>query len=292
MNQKKRLNSDFIKKELTSLENGFNQFKTIYNYFQNGNKELEESLHLSSKEEPKDGKYIFIRLYDPVYTDNLPSELLKKGQYITNVTSIPTAHAAIGFDLKDNFYGLTIGGSYDFKIEQCTDIQSCYYMQTCDSKKSFFYTYAIKVTKEEYEAAKAKTLEYFDSKKLKYDVLHNVPVAFYCIRRKFRPNLPKIPSLTEYSQFLRNLKKTLRAVKQQKEKDRFVCSTFCCYILISTVPRIALYFCEKNINYDYITPSEISMLPGMKFLFSGCWDDFLKNASEYAEEHPEFKEYL
>ena len=95
-----------------------------------------------------------------------------------------------------------------------------------------------------------------------------------------------------YREFYSNLKKTLRVVKQSKEKDRFVCSTFCCYILISCVPRIALYFCERDLNYDFITPSELSMLPGMKMLFSGNWLNFKKDAESFVEKNKEFESYL
>ena len=294
MKKYSRLPIDFLKKELKSLEKSYEQFKEIYDYFHSEamgieNKDVEKKLAL-----PKENyKYIFIRLYDPVYTANLPAELLKKGQYITNTTKIPAAHAAIGFDLSDNFYGLTIGGDYDIKKEQCSNPDSCAYMQTCDPKKSFHYTYAIKVTAQEYEAAKKKTLGYYETKEVKYAVLHNFPVALYCIKKKMNiPSLPKLPLPDEYREFLTSLKKTLRAFKGFKEKDRFVCSTFCSYILISCVPRIALYFCERDFSYDYITPSELSMLPGMKLLFSGNWLDFKKDAESFTKENPEFIEYL
>lgn len=57
-------------------------------------------------------------------------------------------------------------------------------MQTCDPKKSFQYTYAIKVTAQEYETAKKKTLGYYETKEVKYAVLHNFSVALYCIKKK------------------------------------------------------------------------------------------------------------
>ncbi|MCR4630540.1 MAG: hypothetical protein K5786_02805 [Treponema sp.] len=284
----------FLKKELKTLEKSYEQFKEIYDYFHSEalgirNEEIDKKLEL-----PKDNyKYIFIRLYDPVYKDNLPAELLKKGQYLTNTTKIPAAHAAIGFDLSDEFYGLTVGGDYFLKKEVCSEPETCTYFQTCDAKKSFHYTYAIKVRPEEYEAAKEKTLAYYNSQEVKYAVLHNFPVSLYCIKKKMNlPDLPKLPISAEHREFLVNLKKSLRAYKQFKEKDRFVCSTFCSYILLTCIPRIALYFCERDFSYDYITPSELSMLPGMKFLFSGNWLDFKKDAAAFAKENPDFKSYL
>ncbi len=294
MKNYKNLAINFLKTELKSLEKSYDQFKEIYDYFHSQtlgieNKKIADKLTLPEK----NYKYIFIRLYDPVYTANLPAELLKKGQYIVNQTKIPAAHSAIGFDLSDNFYGLTIGGDYDLKKEVCSQPDSCAYFQTCDAAKSYQYTYAIKVSEEEYQAAKKKTLDYYNSKEVKYAVLHNFPVALYCIKKKINlPNFPKLPLPAAYREFLTNLKKTLRAVKQTKEKDRFVCSTFCSYILISCVPRIALYFCERDFSYDYITPSELSMLPGMKLLFSGKWLDFKKDAADFSKENPEFEEYL
>ncbi len=294
MKNYKNLAINFLKTELKSLEKSYEQFKEIYDYFHSDalgieNKEIAQKLAIPEKKY----KYIFIRLYDPVYTDNLPAELLKKGQYIVNQTKIPAAHSAIGFDLTDSFYGLTIGGDYDLKHEVCSQPDSCAYFQTCDAEKSYQYTYAIKVSEEEYQAAKNKTIDYYNSKEVKYAILHNFPVALYCIKKKFNlPNFPKLPLPSAYREFITNLKKTLRAVKQTREKERFVCSTFCSYILLSSVPRIALYFCEREQSYDYITPSELSMLPGMKLLFSGKWLDFKKDAELFAEENPDFKEYL
>ena len=294
MKSYRKIALEFWKKELSSIEKSYNQFKLIYDYFQSngvntGNIDAKSLLEL--KEE--NSRYIFIRLYDPVYKSNLPAQLLKKGQYMTNVTQIPAAHAAIGFDLTDKFYGLTIGGDYDLKIEQCSSPETCSYLETCDAEKSYQYTYAIKVNKNEYEAAKKLVEHYYDEKEVKYAVFHNFPVALYCVRKKVNlPEFPKLPMPAAYREFLTNLKKTLRAVKQQREKDRFVCSTFCCYILISCVPRIALYFCERDLNYDYITPSELSMLPGMKMLFSGNWLNFKKDAQNFAEKNKEFESYL
>lgn len=298
MKKRSELAIEFLKKELSkelsSLEKSYIQFKQIYEYFQSegekyGDVDVKKLLELDESK----SKYIFIRLYDPVYKSNLPAALLKKGVYMTNVTKIPAAHSAIGFDLTDNFYGLTIGGDYDFKLEQCSTPETCQYLTTCDAEKSYQYTYAIKVNEDEYEAAKEMVKHYYETKEVKYAVFHNFPVALYCIRKKVNlPELPKLPLPAAYREFLTNLKKTLRAVQQQKEKDRFVCSTFCSYILISCVPRIALYFCERDYSYDYITPSEISMIPGMKLLFSGNWLNFKKDAAKFAEENKEFESYL
>lgn len=293
MKKYSKLPIEFLKKELKSLEKSYGQFKEIYEYFRSEAISAENKKQDETALSPENCKYIFIRLYDPVYNGNLPAELLKKGQYITNVTKIPAAHAAIGFDLTDNFYGLTIGGDYDLKIEHCCNIDTCAYMKSCNPEKSFQYTYAIKVSAEEYEAAKKKTLGYYESNEVKYAVLHNFPVAIYCIKKKLNiPSLPKVPIPEAHREFLSSLKKTLRAFKGFREKDRFVCSTFCSYILLSSVPRIALYFCERDFSYDYTTPSELSMLPGMKLLFSGNWLNFNKDAETFAKENPEFKKYL
>ena len=294
MKKQPELSIEFLKKEFVSIEKSFIQFKQIYDYFQTEGASLSKE-DADKLKKPEDGncKYVFIRLYDPVYNNNLPADLLKKGQYITNTTQIPAAHSAIGFDLTDNFYGLTIGGDYDIKLEQCSTPETCAYMSTCDAEKSFHYTFALKVTEKEYEAVKKMTLRYYQTKEVKYAVFHNFPVALYCIRKKVNlPELPKLPLPAAYREFIMNLRKTMLAMRQQKEKDRFVCSTFCTYILISCIPRIALYFCERNLNYDYITPSELSMLPDMKFLFSGKWLDFKKDAKSFAEEHKEFVPYL
>ncbi|MCR4579794.1 MAG: hypothetical protein K5681_05550 [Treponema sp.] len=272
--------------EFTKRDKDFLHFKRVFRSLEKNISQTPEEIFL-----PIDNpKYIFLRLYDPEYEHNLPAKLLQIGQNITNVTEIKASHAAIGFDLTDSFYGLTVGGKYNLKIETCTDINSCEYMQTCIPDSSYQYTFALPVTENEYLAAKKMVESYYNSHEVKYAVLHNFPVAVYCLQRKLP--LPGFPTIVDYENFKDHLEKKLRNKKASKLKEKFVCSTFCTYVLMSCVPRIAHFFNNKGINYDFITPSDLPELPGIQFIFSSNWTDFKKAAAVCADLRPEFKPYL
>ncbi|MBR1638533.1 MAG: hypothetical protein IJ688_04015 [Treponema sp.] len=275
-----------IKNESTKRNKDFLHFKRVFRTVEKNITKSAENVY-ESIENPK---YVFIRLYNPEYEHNLPAKLLQKGQDITNVSEIKASHAAIGFDLKDSFYGLTLGGKYDLKIEQCTDINSCEYMQTCNPLASFQYTFALPVTAEEYDDVKKMVENYYNSHEVKYAVFHNFPVAVYCLQRKLP--LPGFPTVVDYENFKDNLEKKLLNKKTTRLKEKFICSTFCTYVLMHCVPRISKYFNDRAINYDFITPSDLPELPGIKLIFSSNWSDFKKAAAEYAADHPEFKPYL
>lgn len=73
----------------------------------------------------EDEAYIFFRLYNPCYSSPLNvTNLLKFGISTTNTIDIFVSHAAMGFDLNDNFYGVTLGGKQQLKLEICTDLQT------------------------------------------------------------------------------------------------------------------------------------------------------------------------
>ena len=277
----------YIKKEeFTKRDKDFLHFKRVF-------KSVENNISNSFEDvfEPiENPKYIFIRLYKPEYEHNLPAKLLQMGQDITNISEIKAAHAAIGFDLTDHFYGLTIGGKYDLKIESCTDINACEYTKTCEPNASYQYTFALPVTCDEYDRIKKMVEDYYNSHEVKYAVFHNFPVAVYCLQRKLP--LPGFPTIVDYENFKTQLEKKLLNKKTTGLKEKFICSTFCTYVLMSCVPRISKYFNDKAINYDFITPSDLPQLPGIQLIFSSNWNDYKKAAAICAEHHPEFKPYL
>lgn len=238
-----------------------------------------------------DEAYIFFRLYNPCYSSPLNvTNLLKFGIGVTNVSELVVSHAAIGFDLNDNFYSVTLGGKQQLKLEICTNLADNPYMRKCDPVSSEQWVYAMKVPRYEYEATAAMVQYFLDNITVKYSVMQNLPYTTYNIKRKFftSKNYQEFGSkkLTKKSY---NIYKDLEPKKHPK---KFVCSTFMAYVLMHNVGSVRELFIEKNINYRYVVPGDFTVFPGVIKLFYSSWEDYLVAAQKFVEENPDFAAYF
>lgn len=234
------------------------------------------------------GSYIFFRLYNPKYLSVTSGAVLQAGLNTVDRNPFKGTHLAIGFDLTDNFYGLTMYADPNFKIENCTDIKTNEYMMTCDPDTSLQTTFALKVTTEECIAAKKMVKEYAKNGNLLYDVTRNFPIAADTIQRKV--------SLTHKTQ--RTYKRAMREQKLREklhisnDDSKFVCSTVIGHILDECVPRIHEYFISHNLDYNFMTPSDITQIEGCQPLFTSSWNDYIETSLKFGKEHPEMARYL
>lgn len=234
-------------------------------------------------------KYIFFRLYQPCYDNPFCVEnILKVCIGSVDVAPEPISHSAIGFNLNDCFYGLTTAGKKDLKLESCTDTFANPYMKKCNRVKSVQTTYAIKVTDEEYYKAKKIVEDYFKDPKTKYDVGKNLKIAGNGIKRRFFYN-------EEEKKFGGKPQKTSSETFVENKYD-FVCSSFVSYVLVNSVESIKNYFIEKQIDVNYVMPSDLAELPGAVKLFKSTWIDYSIAARAYTSYYvclaPFYKEYL
>ena len=97
---------------------------------------IEENVQFEELEDPSQPyRYIFIRLYNPIYSNPLYiANILKGGISITEVNDYELSHASISTSLDDGFYGLTLAGKSQFVKEYCTDVNSNGYMSLWYSK--------------------------------------------------------------------------------------------------------------------------------------------------------------
>lgn len=72
----------------------------------------------------------------------------------------------------------------------------------------------------------------------------------------------------------------------------FVCSTFVAWFLYNSVDSVHQWFDDHKIDYEYITPSDLSQIEGVEFLFSSTWTEFDEAAEEFAKVNEEFADYL
>lgn len=238
-------------------------------------------------------KYIFFRLYNPIYKNPLYiANILKGGINSTRMNNDPeVSHASINFSLNDNYYGLALAGEHQLSPEECVIPESNEYMKKCDPEKSEQITYALKVTEEEYEQTKAFVEHYAQSTDLKYASHLNFKIAIFSIKKKFfTPREHKQFGSVNYPSDSENKKVDIKNSK--KVPNDFVCSTFLGYVLYNNVESVSNFFDENNIKYEYISVTDIALIPGITPLFYSNWSNYEEAARKFVDEYPEFAEYL
>lgn len=138
-----------------------------------------------------DGKtFLFVRTYNPHYNNPLCIENILKGLInLVEVNDTVASHVALGFSLEDDFWGLTIkkgeGINQNLTPEHCTDSSNNLYMQKCDMEKSWQTTYALTVTKDEFDTARKITERYANDPEMRYTVGANLKIAGFELKRRF-----------------------------------------------------------------------------------------------------------
>ena len=238
-------------------------------------------------------RFIFIRLYDPVYKNPFyAASFLKAGISSTEVSPLKLSHASMNLSLEDNFYALTNAKErYDFKFEKCTDITTNGYMNKCNPDKSSQTTYAIAVSEEEYEKAK-KILNLLMDRDVdtKYIAWQAIQMSGCAIRRKFFTNYEdrSLDYFTTPGGY-----ETCDIDFESKQITRkFICSNLVAFVLQMSVYEIQDYFLENHINYKYIAITDLAVLPGVHKLFSSSWTDYNQAAEKFVSENPEFEAYF
>jgi len=231
-----------------------------------------------------DGEYIFMRLYYPDYDNKASSvNMLKNLIILADPNPELASHSSIGFGLEDDFYGLTLYSRKDLKKESCLLPEENLYMKLCNPYRSTQTTLAIKVTPEEYEAAKKMLEKDFAEQKVKYWATKNLIVGVEGFRRKKMPR--------EKSKLGgRDLKKGY--ISSAKKQKHFVCSTYLAYVLQTCVKKVDDFFKARNVAYDKVSPTDLYYIPGFKVLFSSTWIDYKIAAQEFVRAEPQFSKYF
>lgn len=149
-------------------------------------------------------------------------------------------------------------------------------MQKCNIEKSWQTTYALKVTKEEFDTALKITEQYANDSQIRYAVKKTVKIAGYELKRRFFTAKEK-----------RNIKtlemKNSPPVNDHDEKE-FHCASFVVYILINSVEDVRDFFETRGLNYTQMTPSDLTQIPGVQKLFSSTWIDYNKTMEQFINE--------
>ncbi len=252
---------------------------------------ISNDVHFEETDDP-DYKYIFIRLYNPIYSNPLYiANFLQGGLSLTKTEDVPDlSHSAINFSLDDCFYGLTFGGKYQLAEENCRSPLDNKYMKHCDPAKSEQITYALKVSEKEFEDTKVFIEKYAASTKLKYASLKNIKIGIWFIGKRYFTN--KKYRAFGTAKYPKSAKNKIVDINSDDLEYRFVCSTFLAYVLYNTVDSVRQFFDEHNIKYEYMNVTDLTFIPGLVPLFYSNWENYEKAAKVFVEQYPEFKKYL
>lgn len=261
--------------ETTALELGLDKGDNVFQIYVS--EELKQAL--------TQDHWIFIRLYQPYYDNPLCIEnVLSKCIQFVDVNPDYSSHSAIGFSLDDGFYGLTSSNSgHNLYLESCTNSGDNEYMKKCNIYKSVEITYALKVTEEEYKKAKNIVESYYDDTRTCYNINQNVKIAWKAVGRKFfspkdKQQFGAKPFATSEQTFC-------------EDKYDFVCSSFIAYVLANSVESVHDFFVEKQIDSNYVMPSDLAYIPGVIKLFKTTWVDYNIGAKNVAQTYTCFATY-
>lgn len=253
--------------------------------------ETDEMLKSGFEKTDEATEYVFCRLYDVVYKPSwIAMTLLKYQIYLLKAAKNGHryAHASINYSLRDNFVGLTFGGKTQAKEESCVNTGTNRYMDMCDPAKSKFSIVAIPVTMAEYNRIRAAINNAKGNSELKYDTLQIYGVPFYAIRGKASLESINSISLTEKRS---TESESAPTASEVFESHKFVCSSFCFYILSRCSNRIKHYLHEKKISVRGLPPNAITEIPTSKIVASGYWNEYDKRIKELLKRRPEFEKY-
>lgn len=261
--------------ETTALELGLDKGDNVFQIYVS--EELKQAL--------TQDHWIFIRLYQPYYDNPLCIEnVLSKCIQFVDVNPDYSSHSAIGFSLDDGFYGLTSSNSgHNLYLESCTNSGDNEYMKKCNIYKSVEITYALKVTEEEYKKAKNLVESYYDDTRTCYNINQDVKIAWKAVGRKFfspkdKQQFAAKPFATSEQTFC-------------EDKYDFVCSSFVAYVLANSVESVHDFFVEKQIDSNYVMPSDLAYIPGVIKLFKTTWVDYNIGAKNVAQTYTCFATY-
>lgn len=236
--------------------------------------------------EEKDTHYCFIRLYQTEY-----KKTLSFGNLTKTVNSLLTdtaknnkryTHAAINFQLNDNFVGVNFGqqGSA-IKIEHLKTLGTEEGTPQ-DRENSKFDVYCLKLTKSEYEYLKKNLSNLKKNNKFKYSffvlLTLSVDLLFGTIKNKLF-SISKEDSV--------EVKEDLTQSEQG-----LICSTFVAFVLSKTSEIYKKYFGMTDKYLTKVTPNDLTYIPGIEFMFGGKWSEYRKKVNNFVNDNKEFKEYL
>lgn len=243
---------------------------------------------IGTAEEADDDSYIFLRFYDPqLISPFYVSNILKNGIAKVDVNPLTASHVSIGFDLRDDFFGLTLMARPQLDRERCTDTKTNNYTKQCDAASSKQMLYAIKATSEERKNAIRVLME---NKNVRYDVDKNFKIANRAVKRKLF-TAENDRSLEKFYASKKDIE-AINDAENKKAQKKFVCSTFVAYVLYNSVQNVREFFNTKGIDYRYLMVSDIACIPGVEELFESTWEDYDAAARTFVAEHKEFQRYL
>ncbi len=274
----------------------FTKFNTPQTVKEHGYHIYDDYFAFSNLDELKNQRFIFVRLYNPVYKQSFSTgSILQTGINLVEINKIAASHASIGFSLKDDFYGLTLYARPQFKVEHCTEPRKNEYMRQCKPFKSIQTVIGLKVTEKEYQAVLDMVTDFLINQNLTYDVTKNFQMAGYTIGRKMNSLATGQTEIfcpyIEGAQ-VASLHNTEEKSFDKLKKYKFVCSTLVSYILYQCVDSYRNYIDLNNLDWNNVGPSDLINFDGFKVMFTSTWVHYNRAAEEYLKSKKALVDFI
>lgn len=225
--------------------------------------------------------YCFIRLYQTEYRTMLaPGAVLAKVNKLITIKSKNNkqyTHAAINYQLNDNFVGINMSLSGDdVRIENLRTMDNEKNAPQ-DRKTSTFDVFYLKLTKEEYDLLKSTLIKVKINKNIKYNFLHLLVVSKDSILKKI-------------GTFFSTSKESNDVI--DINNMAVICSTFVAWVLSKISRKYNEYFRMNDIDIYSVTPNDLTYLPGAVYMYGGYWKEYATLTRKYIAEHKEFEQFI
>lgn len=224
--------------------------------------------------------YVFLRLYDTKYkngVNTLGNAIFGQAIHLTSekhpVTNLSYTHATISATLDDRFLGMTPDANNYLWLES---IDKGKYtnsgMQKVDKKNSVFSVFYSKLSKSDY--IKLKKILNYDFKyrdKFKYNCLECGNIGINHIMNQIK------------DKFNKQSKEDMNLLEQTK----FVCSTFCTYIL----SKLNKFKTALSKGFRLYNPTDVVTKLKFEHLVTGKFNQYNTLIEKCIKNRPEFKLY-
>lgn len=220
--------------------------------------------------------YVFIRVYDCKYSKFNVASVLDKGIKFVDeknpITGICYNHASINATLDDRFLGMTQNDVSDLYIENINvKNPKNSFIKKADPDKSLFSIFYCELDKSDYNRLK---------KLLNYDFKYKDMIKYSVIACG-------VIGVAKLSQMIhKSFRQSSEAIENKPEVSKFVCSTFCSYIL-SNLNK----FKRTITDYKMYSPNDLVTKLNMTHLVTGKWNEYNNLIKQVVKDHPEFKNF-
>ncbi|WP_407400635.1 hypothetical protein [Treponema sp.] len=256
-------------------------------------KPLRCNMELSEKQLSYES-YVFIRFYDAFYDKPLrPGNFLRMPIKLLGKASdgVVYNHSSISTKLSDDsFVSISLSGNRNMvQYENVLNLEANEFMSTIDSKKSRCMVIALPCAESERLAVGA-LLDYALSgdSSFKYGIMKTATTGI----RHWKNSKAYKRSRNFPIEFAFGPLPVLKGPEEIFDQKVFVCSNFISFILKNSIERYRVDFLVNRIDYEGVSPVDLTYLDGAMILFECGFEDYDRAMKEFVELYPRFRKFI